>query len=265
VIPMMLCVVAFGTSFGPWGAFAVSHRSQMSRLTGLLEKNHILNGGIVQPATGEVSFEDRKEISAVLDYVVTTHGTERLEPLFGNKWVEVDTTAGEDVGDADRRVSFAGSDIVKRMMAEMGIEYIPKWHQPGDEDGNFALSLDPDATEFPLENADIMVKFESSRYKFDTATSTRTVFWNHIHQTVAIVASGDTLEVEMKPWARDVIRRLGTVPGNASISSEQARVTASNDKVHAIVYVDNTNGSVGDDGEIDIRYISGMCFVRWLE
>ena len=39
LIPMTLCAVALLTTMGPWSAYAVSRRSQLNRLDGLLEKN----------------------------------------------------------------------------------------------------------------------------------------------------------------------------------------------------------------------------------
>ena len=36
-------------------------------------------------------------------------------------------------------------------------------------------------------------------------------------------------------------------------------------RLHTIVYVENVSGMVDDDGSAVIHYISGMCFVRWLE
>jgi hypothetical protein len=265
LIPITLCVVALATSFGPWGAFAVSHRSQMNRLTGLLEKNDILTEGIVQSAPGEVPVEDRKEISAVLDYLVTTHGTERLAPLFGQQWTEIDTVAVKETETAGRRAPYAGSDLVKRMMDAMDIEYTPKWHQPVSEGEHFTVGLDPNAKVFPLEGADALVRFETPVTPIEIDGPGRTVFWDDADQAVVFAVEGDTLVVEVSPWIRGVVDNVGGAPGYGTMSSVQARVTASSDRLHTTIYVDNVNGRVDDDGKVVIQYISGMCFVRWLE
>jgi hypothetical protein len=262
LIPVTLCVVAFGTSFGPWGAFAVSYRSQMNRLTDLLEKNHILVNGSIMHASSDVSFEDQKEISAVLDYVVTTHGTGRLAPWFGDRWADIDTVTG---GDTHRRAPYGGNDKVRSMMDEMGVEYTPKWHQPVSEGEHFTVGLDPNANVFPLEGADAMVRFETPAAPIEIDDPSRTVSWNDDSQAMVFAVDGDTLAIDMEPWIRDVIQRVGGTPGYGTMSSDQARLTASSDRLHTIVYIDNVNGRVDDDGNAVIHYISGMCFVRWLE
>src|SRR5699024_5099304 len=45
VIPGSLCVVAFLISFGPWGAFSGSRRSQVNGVAGLLQQNETLRNG----------------------------------------------------------------------------------------------------------------------------------------------------------------------------------------------------------------------------
>jgi hypothetical protein len=262
LIPITLCVVAFGTSFGPWGAFAVSYRSQMSRLTGLLEKNHILAGGIVQPAPGEVSFEDQKEISAALDYVVTTHGTDRVAPWFGDHWADIDTVSG---GGTHRRAPFGGNDLVRGIMDEMGVEYTPKWHQPVSEGEHFTVGLDTNAKVFPLEGADAMVRFEAPAAPIEIGDPNRTVSWDDVNQAMVFAVGDYTLVLDMEPWIRDVVQRVGGTPGYGTMSSEQAKLAASNDRLSVIVYVDNVSGKVDDDGSVVIHHVSGMCFMRWLE
>ncbi|MEJ2372053.1 MAG: DUF4153 domain-containing protein, partial [Gemmatimonadales bacterium] len=75
VIPLTLCIVAVATFGGPWSAYSVSEASQVRRLTGLLASNEMLEGGRARAAEREVSFEDRREVSAILRYLTQTHGT----------------------------------------------------------------------------------------------------------------------------------------------------------------------------------------------
>jgi len=77
-IPATLALVAVVTSFGPWGAYAVSRRSQSARLTALLERQGLLAGGKVAHAAKDVAPEQVREISASVDYLATTHGGRSL-------------------------------------------------------------------------------------------------------------------------------------------------------------------------------------------
>ena len=79
-IPVTLCLVAFATSCGPWGAYAVSRRSQLGRLEALLARNGLLGEGGVRPAAAALPLADRREIGAVLRYLIRTHGSRALRP-----------------------------------------------------------------------------------------------------------------------------------------------------------------------------------------
>lgn len=85
LVPMSLCVAAFLCCWGPWGAFSVSVRSQLGRLTGLLDKHAMLAGGkMVSAKDGNtMSFDDRLGMSSVVDYFVEQHGYDALQPIFG--------------------------------------------------------------------------------------------------------------------------------------------------------------------------------------
>jgi len=91
VIPASLCVVALFTAFGPWSAYRVSARSQSARLTDHLTRAGLLAGGQVRPASGDVAFEDRREISEILTYLIGTHGSGTIAPWFPEELSSVDT------------------------------------------------------------------------------------------------------------------------------------------------------------------------------
>jgi len=75
-IPASLALVALATSRGPRSALAVSRNSQSARLTALLGKHERVQGPAV--AAAGVPFEDEREMSRILDYLVETHGKASL-------------------------------------------------------------------------------------------------------------------------------------------------------------------------------------------
>jgi hypothetical protein len=124
-VPATFCAVAALTSFGPWGADDVSFRSQRARLMGLLEKNGMWVAGKAVKAGKEVSWEDRKQISACLDYVGEYHGLMRLQPMFREDL----RAAAEKL--RERRWN-TGEATVK-VMGPLGVEYVAAWAaSPGD-------------------------------------------------------------------------------------------------------------------------------------
>jgi len=91
-IPITLCVLAFLSAGGPWGAFAVSRSSQLSRLEPLLTANTILVDGKIHKTTGKISFDDRQEISSIVEYLVSMHGLTPFEKWLPEEaYTELDT------------------------------------------------------------------------------------------------------------------------------------------------------------------------------
>ena len=121
-VPATFCAVAVLTSFGPWGAYDVSFKSQRARLKGLLERNGMLVAGKASRAPKEVTWEDRKQISACLDYAGEYHGLKRLQPLFQ-----------EDLGpaaDQAQKNRWNKSEATKRVMDPLGLEYVTAYASP---------------------------------------------------------------------------------------------------------------------------------------
>ena len=83
MIPLSLCMVVFLSSFGPWGAFNISHNSQMNELTALLDSNHVLvNGKADTTKTHDVPAKDYDRIADIIRYIGHMHGNARLQNLF---------------------------------------------------------------------------------------------------------------------------------------------------------------------------------------
>ena len=83
VIPLSLCIIVLLASFGPWGAFAISRKSQMAELTALLDSNHVLVNGKIDPTkTHEVKIEDYDRIESIVNYIGEMHGHKSLQSFF---------------------------------------------------------------------------------------------------------------------------------------------------------------------------------------
>jgi hypothetical protein len=123
IIPLTLCLVAFVTAFGPWGAYGVSKNSQKSRLAGLLQANQLLDAGKLVPATEDVSEDHRREISAVFDYLIDRHGLDTVSPWFDDALAaKIDSIPG--YGPRDKRHHYEVTPVI---MKYIEADYIPKW------------------------------------------------------------------------------------------------------------------------------------------
>jgi hypothetical protein len=129
VIPVSLCVIAVLVSFGPLGAFAVSERSQLGRFEKILSQNEMLNeAGIIQQVKEEISWEDRKELSSVVDYITENHGYQSFQKYFVRNVETVvnDTTQKDSLSPATYQTDS------QKILEEMGVDYVSKW---ATEDG----------------------------------------------------------------------------------------------------------------------------------
>jgi hypothetical protein len=80
IMPASLCLISLLAAFGPWGAFEVSRKSQVSRLQGLLERNGMLVGGKLAKAPGPVPRLDRREIAGIAHYLEKRGRLDDLAP-----------------------------------------------------------------------------------------------------------------------------------------------------------------------------------------
>lgn len=89
LIPLSLFLFIFAGSFGPWGMFKVSERSQIKRLEILMSKYNILqpDNSINELAASNAKFtpEDAEQINSIFDYVIENHGAVVFNERMGLK------------------------------------------------------------------------------------------------------------------------------------------------------------------------------------
>lgn len=115
VAPAIFGAMLLAGSVGPWGAGAVSVRSQIGQLQALLAETGIYADGRIEPLAGVAGPEEAKRISSIVRYLRGGSGREALQA-----WM---TQAGATV-----YMDSSREDI----MAAMGLDYIDEW-----EDNNY--------------------------------------------------------------------------------------------------------------------------------
>jgi hypothetical protein len=121
LIPVSLCAVTLGCAVGPWGAYAVSRRSQIHRLEGILAANGMGRAGAAVAATEPVSLPDQKELSAIFAYLREAHGPGAVADAFGVPRDTVLTWAFDSTG------SSSYNSIETRAMERLGLQYVDRW------------------------------------------------------------------------------------------------------------------------------------------
>ena len=155
IIPASLCLVGLVTLAGPWSAYRVSEASQIGRLRALLTRNEMLQDGALRSAPTGVSFDDRREISAIVRYLVETHGTDGISTWFGGALAERDTI-GDDGGPSPRPDADARTELITGLM---GIEYVGRWAGAGM--GQFNYFVQWDRAAISVEGFDAMMSVDN--------------------------------------------------------------------------------------------------------
>jgi len=155
LIPITLCAIAFLTAFGPFGAYTTSRRSQTSRLRALLAKAHVDPSG-PRVAHPEVTHADRRELSASLDYLLSTHGARSLRGVLAeSKWTGVDVTPSNGRASYDR-----DQEGVREVMDRLGLVYVNRWEQESSSWVSFySQRTEPDV--MPLAGYDVHVRLRN--------------------------------------------------------------------------------------------------------
>ncbi|MEQ9263716.1 MAG: DUF4153 domain-containing protein [Balneolaceae bacterium] len=135
VIPISLCLVVLGVSFGPLGAFSVSERSQLGRFEDILSNNGLIDeNDHVLTASNPITFEDRKELSSIVLYLVDHHGLEVLSSYFS-------FDLEEEVENFDPEMhGYIGNFTSGKVTKLMGFDFVYDWsNEDTDEKNRFNL------------------------------------------------------------------------------------------------------------------------------
>lgn len=238
VIPVTLCLIAVATFGGPWSAYGVSEGSQVHRLERILSANGMLEEGEAVPATGEVSFEDRREVSAILRYLIETHGTGAIEPLLGGALAKIDTIA-----DGTEASSRAEVESRARLIAgHLGLAYVTR--REGGAEGTFHYFADRRGGVIPIAGYDYALRWD--RWPVDSFTvngETLRLSLGPDSTSIRIFRDGvEELVLALGPLYRRL--RSGEVsterPG--AFPAELLRVEAEHERLAIVIYLNSLSG-----------------------
>lgn len=124
LIPISLCLIAFLSSFGPWGAFSISKYSQLRHMESILAKNKMLDQTNHYVVGKEIKWKDHFELSSVVQYLVEMHGFEVMQPyLYSN----LDSLLKKELS----RSSGYSAECAEKILKLMGLRSVNKWDRIG--------------------------------------------------------------------------------------------------------------------------------------
>lgn len=251
LVPESLVLVAVLVSFGTWGAYSVSLSSQLGRLERTLAKNGLLVNGKTVKLEKELGAEERRQLSACLDYVVTFHGTGPLKKYFSRNLYTL--------AEKNRGGYWRGTDTARELMKDLGQTYLS-----GVEGGaSDYASFSAERTELGIGGFDLAVRF-TTRYNAlgeGSPAGRHSVVLNSGAQSLKIFKGRQfEIEVPLKP-VRDGLSGYKGIHSEA-VPQELLSASAENGSAKVKVYFYLLSGNRKDGGEIEFTRGEGLLLVK---
>lgn len=271
-IPISLSVMLLLASFGPWGIFAVSERSQMNRLRSIFENNQLLeNGKIQNQATWQLDEDNdlilektnttntlllsdslQSEVKSILDYLDDFHDLHEVNAYLDQNIEALITQARENKEQYINRT--------KIYMEAMGLDYFAYF----DKGTNFYGYTSTFDNVTVVKGYDYLINFSANRRSgYDNA-----IFLLDERQIKielddnAMYFLGEKMEIIMKLDA--LITKLEKKHGKqhaGAIDQDIMSLAEESDRYRITVLIDNINlentGSV-----VNINAINGKLLVK---
>ena len=204
VIPTSMFLIIILISFGPFSAFEVSERSQLSRLEQNLDKYGLLSdNGTVIRSEMEIPFQDRKQISSGITYLLDLKGTESIQPYFEQDLNDV-------LENKDSMNVVSDSQVITDLI---GIDYVNNWEmEEGDGSGFATFQVQKRRTDpVPLKGYDhyvgeIEMWLTSQELETVIAERVYTISLKDENLEIHITeeATGRSLVFELKPFIEEL-------------------------------------------------------------
>jgi hypothetical protein len=235
IVPITLCIVSALAAFGPWGATAFARRSQLGRLREILISDEVMVGGTLERTPKPLSFERKKEINNIVQYVIAYHGGDRIRDWYA------------DPGRLPEQLT------PQAAMREMGVGYIsPRYLQPEGY-----------AIESPVPNPVSVAGFDYV-YSLDRSFADSTHWSAMLDAANELSIDGTTLQIVRLDEPASALRAdLAPTLLAAQIRQErhQTVLEAENEWYRMVSYVSFARGG-GEGDSITVDRLSATILVR---
>ncbi|OJJ21416.1 hypothetical protein BKI52_12760 [marine bacterium AO1-C] len=85
-ITISLSIICLFSSFGPWGVFMTSVRSQTDRFMQIMEEHKLVKQGVItpNPQATKLSSNNQKDLQSILSFFIKRNNLNDLQPFFSN-------------------------------------------------------------------------------------------------------------------------------------------------------------------------------------
>ncbi len=239
VIPITLCIITFGVSFGPLGAFAVSERSQLGRFEEIMKRNGMLSDSeIIQKNSDEVSYEDRKELSSIASFMFENHGAKSFNKYF------------EGVG----KRSIDTLKSTNQLFELMGLEYVTRWQSDIGDEQYFMYSSENtwavEVEEYDLylrgivlnPSADSVETMDSDKSRWNISLKK-----NELELLIQEEESGQLIKIELESIIDQIREKYINISEKFDIPVSELQFERSNEDFEIKMFINSISGTYGNN------------------
>lgn len=256
IIPISLCFIAFASSFGPWGAFSVSLKSQQNHLSELLEKNKLLKDGKFVSSKQKIPYDAYQEIYSVTHYLINVHGygslqiyfNQNLDSIVNPKQVQLRSYEQENKIDSLLAINYENR-IAPSNIFEFDVHPDVATHVSG-----FDFCIDDYS--IPYASSD------SSCYTYSLAQEDFQICFTPKQNQLRVSSLKDSTQIITMDVNVFIKALLAKKYSNVNMmSSENMSLDASNEKMHVRLIIKHTNGML-ENGTLKLIQLSATVLLQ---
>lgn len=259
VIPVSLCIIAFLSSFGPWGAFGVSERSQIRRLEKLITDEKILIDGKIKKAEPVLKGERAEKISSIISYLGESHNFKGIQPWFTSDldsiFISKDSTGSNYINK---------NEVVLELM---GVENYVSYSREGERD--FYIHSQYDQTTVNVKGFDYYKEFNvynsanSNTYKTPVVFDNDTLFVEFVNNKLKLFNDNkETNNVDLVGFVKILKKNNAESYGNYTIDNKQLLYPFETDSLSIQFNFTVISGSIDENDSITINNIGAKILIK---
>jgi hypothetical protein len=251
IIPVVICCLAFLSSFGPWGAFSTARKSQISRLENLLVKNEIFSDGRIMGTPVNPEYDDRREMSSIISYLVEWQGAGTF-----SRWVPDSVLASLD--------TLNRYTMPEKIARYMGFNYVSRWNRT-DSYEYFGLNAQRGAS-LNISDYDYLIDIDlsgSPDYRQSVAFDDDSCYIRLDNENSILEIKLESSPGRIELSLSEMLSKLIDVDYyRHDIPIDEMSIAASGDDFEVNAVFSSISGIYREDMTFEIKSIEGTIFIR---
>lgn len=272
-IPTSLAFILILVSFGPWGMFSLSEKSQIKRLENILESNSLLKDGKIinemvfdikdlkkdeLPNNQLLNDSLKSEVKSILNYLDNFHGFDNIKPFFSQN---IDSLINVKQQNKEGEFRYNNIDESNAYMLAMGLEYYFSYNTEEIPSQYFYFQSSSNSTPINIENYNLLFEFNTnfSDTSFDLDNQKHSLSINKLNPKIIISSNSFSTTINLKEKTQDLINTYSESKNDIPLS--KMTLTETSEFYEYKLVFKEFNISKKEE-EIKIQKLSGYLLIK---